>query len=201
MKPVLDQEREKLDKSGLSKNNAHYQHRIVILDMNGLLCKKVLKNSKYSPSDRKIKSVNIKNYKLYIRPGVQDFINRLLKSYKVAIFSSTTNKNLFCVLDIVLGPKIMKRLTFIWDRSRTRHDPDYGKDSSIKSHQTVKILKDVWKNPIINPRRIWNQTNTICIDHEFSKLRFNQRENIIIIPEWQGNTFSIFCLQGILLND
>ncbi len=90
MKPVLYKDREKLYKSGISKNNAHYQHRIVILDMNGLLCKKVLKNSKYSPSDRKIKSVNIKNYKLYIRPGVQDFINRLLKSYKVAIFSSTT---------------------------------------------------------------------------------------------------------------
>nr|QBK90886.1 MAG: ctd-like (NLI interacting factor-like) phosphatase [Pithovirus LCPAC201] len=171
-------------KSGLSKNSTHKKHQLVILDMNGLLCMKVPNNSNYLPPNPEVKTIKIKNYILYIRPGIRDFMNRLLKIYKVAIFSSTTEKNLISSLGVILGNQIMKRLVFIWDRSRTRHDPDYRMDRSIKSHQTIKALKDVWENPIINPWKFWNKTNTICIDHDYMKLRFNKSENIIISQEW-----------------
>nr|QBK91168.1 MAG: ctd-like (NLI interacting factor-like) phosphatase [Pithovirus LCPAC202] len=154
--------------------------------MNGLLCMKVHNKSNYNSGNSKIETVKIKNYVLYIRPGIKDFMNRLLKNYKVAIFSSTTQKNLILSLNLILSNPIIKRLDFIWDRSRTRHDPDYGTDPLIKSHQTIKMLKDVWDNPIINPWKFWNQTNTICIDHDYLKLRFNKLENIIITKEWDA---------------
>lgn len=175
--------------SGLSNNNTHRRNQLVILDMNGLLCMKVPNDSNYKLSNPSIKIIKIKNYVLYIRPGIHGFMDRLLKNYKVAIFSSTTRKNLILSLGAILGNRTMKRINFIWDRSRARHDPDYGKNPLIKSHQTVKILKDVWDNPIVNPWRIWNQTNTICIDNEITKLRFNKPDNIIISPEWDPNSF------------
>ena len=177
-----------LFKSGLSKNNTHRRNQLIILDMNGLLCKKVPDESNHSLFDPKVKIARIKNYVLYIRPGIHNFMDKLLKNYKVAIFSSTTQKNLFASLKAILGNHTVKRLDFIWDRSRTRHDPDYGIDVSIKGHQTVKILKDVWDNPIINPWKFWNQTNTICIDNDHMKLRFNKPENIIIVPEWEAKS-------------
>lgn len=160
---------------------------LIILDVNGLLCKKVLPGSKYRPSDPRIKMIKTNKYFLYIRPGVEQFINRLLDKYRVAIFSSTTSRNLEPILKILFNHNTLRRLAFIWDRSRTRHDPEFGQNPKIESHQTIKSLVDVWDNPMINPRRFWNQTNTLCIDHEFSKLRFNSPNNILICQEWESN--------------
>jgi hypothetical protein len=111
---------------------------------------------------------------------------RLLAKYQVGIFSSTSRHNLLPILECIFGKNILKQLLFIWDRSRTRFDPDYQYSEETEDHLTVKMLTDFWENPIFNVDRIWDRTNTLCLDHELTKLRFNPMENILLCQEWEG---------------
>ena len=152
------------------------QRRLVILDLNGVLCRKL------SPEETREK---VKAYKnsgggghhhhnhcvklpksaagVEFRPGYDAFITELLTKYQVAVFSSTMEKNCRAILDFIPGAD---RFEFYFFRDHTRWDPE----TPETSYDTIKLLRDIYENPIANPRRIWSECNTIIIDDSATKL-------------------------------
>ncbi len=185
---------------------------LVILDVSGLLCCKIshsvakkrlgdcFKSARKSPGppqanrgqspplggrDIPSSTLQLRSYSLLARPGVVAFLEKLLEQYAVAIFSSTTEINLGQILAWLLPSGLQQRLTFVWDRSRTRLDPEYGRKPHISAYQTIKQLVDVWDCPTFNAQRQWGSCNTLLVDHELAKLRFNNPSNFLLTSEWR----------------
>lgn len=166
--------------------------KLVILDVNGISACKVKKNT-FTGTYQK---VDLKVYNFVLNPAIRDFINELFdKKYEVAIWSSTTYRNASSVIEKVFTPEQKENLVFEWYRDKMKvrlewHevepelDPEYGLNENIKSYDTVKNLEKVFKSPLINSEGIYNKTNTILIDDSVFKTRFNNSENLIIVPSY-----------------
>jgi len=174
---------------------------LLILDVTGLLCcKEEILCTKYkgkqghhivagSESDDVL---ILHSYRVYRRPSVRLFIKKLLHTYTVAIFSSTTEHNLHVILDWVLGPELMTQLYFVWDRSRTR-DSKNPRDNTrttshnypgTKDHHTTKSLRDIWQDTVVNAEKIWDEYNTLIVDHDQTVVGCNDNANYLIVAEW-----------------
>jgi hypothetical protein len=159
---------------------------LILLDVNGLLC---LKLPKRSPPDLDPNDViKINGYlKILVRPGVRAFIAELAARYTVGIYSSTTRPNLNKIITGIFGPS--HPFIFIADRTLTQPDPTIGTDPTIPFYQTVKNLSSIWNHPELNPDQQWNESNTLLVDHEAHKLRFNPPRNILVTPEFTLQTY------------
>lgn len=120
-----------------------------------------------------------------------------LKFYgEVGIYSSTMYKN------IISGLKrynIQHYFSFIFDRSHTFLDPDYQLEESIENYDTVKSLTVIIDNPIANPLRVYDISNTIMCDDTPSKVRRIPEDNVLILPTWTGVN-NIAELKKMILN-
>ena len=163
---------------------------LILLDVSGLLCQKCnIKNRPKSKVDQSI----LKNYKTFLagyytvvaRPGCRELVQTLCYKYHVGIFSSTTKYNLDKILHWLLGQKLLDQIKIVADRSRTKLDPRWKKDSTIKKHDTVKMLTDIWADPCFNYDRQWHNDNTIIVDHDLHKIRLNDPRNRLLLAEWQ----------------
>ena len=161
-------------------------NKLVILDINGLLCCKELHIDK-SPNKRSMKKttdcIDLRKMRIYIRPGAVDFINNLMKNYRVGFWSSTTEwnaKQIIQALDLNA-----KKFAFTWYRDRTKLDPDYLKNTKVKKHDTVKNMQDIFDCPTINESRRYGWRNTVLIDDSKSKTRFNPVINLINVSEYE----------------
>jgi len=160
---------------------------LVLLDVNGLLCRKIQNNDlegKNLANKKIIDAIKCNNqYHIIIRHNIRNFLTKLSETYTVGIYSSTNFININIIMNTI--SKDWKNwITFTADRNYTALDPDYGVDEDIHSHDTVKMLSMIWQHPIFNANRKWNQSNTLLIDHEVKKLRFNNAENILIVEEY-----------------
>lgn len=170
------------------------RNKLLILDINGLLCHKVNKPCDGEESDSEDINKNYldrKFYKVYSRPGVDKFLIWCLENHDVAIWSSTTNYNAEPILKW-LFPKheMLSRLKFDWYRNNTNLDPDFGLDSRVENYDTVKNLKNVWSHPYINESRKYSKTNTIIIDDSVRKTRFNNSDNVLIVDKYSPLNWS-----------
>ncbi|RJE22254.1 NIF domain protein [Aspergillus sclerotialis] len=162
------------------------QPLLVILDLNGtLICRK---SRKFPPSFAK-------------RAGVDEFLDTLLKRYKVMIWSSSQPRTVQKVCEKLVPPEKRKQLVVEWGRDM------FGLSKSQYSAkiQVYKKLRTVWGSQAVQashpgasqsqPRggkfkarkkqksHVWNQSNTILIDD--SKLKaLSEPWNIIEIPEF-----------------
>ena len=162
------------------------QPLLVILDLNGTLIYR--KARKFPPSFVK-------------RAGVDEFLDTLLKKYKVMIWSSSQPRTVENVCEQLFPPEKRKELVVEWGRDM------FGLSKSQYSSkiQVYKKLRTVWKNQTVQashpgasesqPRggkfkarkkqnsHLWNQSNTILIDD--SKLKaLSEPWNILEIPEF-----------------
>lgn len=164
--------------------------KLLILDVNGCLCSKVLNDDPRLDKLRETHPNFIERsvYHVFARPGVSDFIDQCFEDYDVAIFSSTTFYNVDPILDMLLTKEQREQLKFIWCRDRTRLDPMYGREEYdyIKKYDTIKMLEDVFANPVINADRHYSDRNTIIVDNELRKVRLNPDHSVMV---W--NEFSI----------
>ena len=191
----FDSELDKLEKEII---NSEHLTQLIILDVNGLLCCKVEKihyedtnskrefridphnsnNENVFQTQNKSSYIQLRNYRVYARSNVRNFVDKLLQNYQVAIFSSTADVNLNKILPWLLGKSILEKMSFIWCRSRTEiHLPD-------GPHKTVKKLENIWKSEEVNPDNIWNSYNTLIIDDDPSKIRFNLERNNLVWDPW-----------------
>jgi hypothetical protein len=167
--------------------------KLLILDLNGVLCLKVNKDVQNNITENK---KNVSDYHdVILRPFLKEFFEFIFLNYEVAIFSSTSFFNADKILKIILqeigdisdGFRICD-FRFKWFRDRTHLDPDYidgNEEKPLKRHSTIKKLEDVYNFPYFN--RLYTEQNTILCDDSQMKNRFNQRRNVIIVDKFNGD--------------
>ena len=155
--------------------------RLLLLDLNGFLVYKE-RDKEY---ECEYECITIPNFKLYIRPGAKEFVSKLLDTYDVAIYTSTTYTNVSKIIKVLFTKDQEQKLKFIWCRDRTLFDPDYGDDSSVEFFATVKNLDQIWRNPSVNYKRLYNKNNTIICDDDETKVRFNDPANYLIVDRFE----------------
>ena len=171
-------------------------NKLLILDINGLLCKRIDKDVVY---DSKLKCVKLPGYNVILRPHYKEFLQHCYHYYHVAIFTSGSKRNTKVILDALLTKEQLKNTQFIWCRDRNRLDPDFNTDIFTTSFDTIKYLQDVYDNPIINEHRIYNDTNTLLLDDSHRKCRFNNPNNFMICNTFDGNANDTYLQQLIHL--
>ena len=172
--------------------------KLLILDINGLLCRKVKKDY-LGPVD-----LELATYRVVRRPGYSEFLATCYANFTVGFFSSTTRKNGDQILQILLTDQQRKDTLFFWYRDRTSLDPDWPSTTQpitchpswslediddwsaqgVEEYATIKNLVSVWANPIINWDRRFSLLNTIICDDSTIKLRFNRKENCLLVPSF-----------------
>src|SRR5680860_1896755 len=118
------------------KNEVSISHAtgLIILDINGILCWKY-------PLDRSfpdLESFKLSHYNVVLRPKIREFLDFCYSYADVGFFSSTTPSNANAILNHILTPSQRKKTIFFWYRDRTKLDPSYGSDPSIKIGDTIK---------------------------------------------------------------
>lgn len=155
---------------------------IIILDIDGVLCyrkyQKGLEEVQLSVENSAFKK------KIYLRKGINEFLDYIFKNdkFKVAVFSSTTEKNADPIIKHILKEEQYNKLLFKWFRDRTRNDENYE-----KIYDTVKVLQDIIENPTINENRKIKLEHLLMLDDSERKMGLNKKENYIIInsdPEY-----------------
>lgn len=154
---------------------------LVLLDVNGVLGVKI-PNNETNNTNNSYKTNNIdnidnnsiielKSYNFLLRHDMDKLYRELTSKYDVGIYSSTSYPNLARILSNYKFP-------FIADRSHTFYDPDSS------SFETIKDLRNILDNPVFNPDRKWSYTNTVIVDNDYNKLRFNDSKNTLIVEEY-----------------
>jgi len=156
---------------------------LLLLDINGLLCCKVPKGQdikKYAKSD----ILKLNSYKVIIRPHCREFLESCYSKFTVGFFTSTCEWNVKAILNKLLTPEQHKATALMWFRDRTRFDPILSADKM--GFDTIKMLEDVFQNPMVNEKRLYSKENTLLIDDSPTKTRFNDPSNIIICKAFVG---------------
>lgn len=166
-------------------------NKLIVLDINGLLCKKINKDIVYN---KNLTCIPLNSYNVILRPYYKEFLNFCYTNYHVSIFTSGTINNTKIILDKLLTKEQLKLTKFIWCRDKNRLDPDYHMDIFTTSYDTIKVLQDIYDHPVINEHRIYNNNNTILLDDSYKKCRFNNINNYIIC-----NSFNIDVNDNYLL--
>lgn len=158
--------------------------RLLILDMNGLLCHKIYKKDleKMEPVLDQYERLDLKHCYVFIRPDIHDFLEKCFDLAEVAFWTSTTYPNAKPILDHLLSKSQQNKTVFRWYRDRTRLDPSYQIDTGTKPTDTIKNIDDVFSSPVINYARTLNNHNTILCDDDREKIRFNDDRNTVIAP-------------------
>ncbi|KAF7591286.1 hypothetical protein BBP40_001795 [Aspergillus hancockii] len=159
------------------------QPLLVILDLNGTLIYR--KHRRFPPSFSR-------------RTGLDEFLDNLLKNYKVMIWSSSQPNTVNAVCDKLFPGKKRSALVAEWGRDK------FGLPLSQyrAKVQVYKTLETVWGNKKIQSsypkcsraaqtgiqlKTRWDQSNTILIDD--SKLKaLSEPNNILEIPEFTNQT-------------
>ena len=157
--------------------------RLLILDMNGLVCRKIYKPDydEDNPVSDKYERLELGSCYVFIRPDVRDFLEKCFELADIAFWSSTTYYNAKHILDHILTESQQSNVIFKWYRDRTKLDPTYGIDHVTNNYDTIKDLNDVWDSPVINRNRFYNSSNTIICDDDHKKVRLNNKDNIIMV--------------------
>ena len=131
------------------------------------------------------------------RPAILDILTTLADQYTIGIYSSTTTLNVEKILAMI-SPTWRNLFLVVADRTVTSLDPDYGIDPIVKSYDTVKKLSNFWEHPVLNPKRQWHSKNTLLIEHDPKKCRFNDPSNVLIIPEYHSKAIEPFDFIGVI---
>jgi len=107
-----------------------------------------------------------------------DFISKISKRYRFAVWSSTTPKNAGPIVTRVFGD-VEERMEFIWFRDKCVPVP--------RTHfDTTKPLEKVFTDPAFEGR--WNEYNVVMIDDSPQKMVDNDPANVILVdPETEPN--------------
>lgn len=149
------------------------QPLLIILDLNGTLIYR--KHRKFPPSFVK-------------RAGLDNFLDTLMRKYKVMIWSSSQPQTVKAVCEKLLTDGQRKRLVAEWGRDKF----NLSKSQYKNKVQVYKTLETIWADNSIQSAypgkagkagKRWDQTNTILIDD--SKLKaLSEPFNILEIPEF-----------------
>jgi len=188
-------------------NFVQKDRKLVILDIDGLLVDREynLNIKQWDTEDYDKGKTNfffIPRYKITPRPGLKEFWDILFNlsddkySFFFGIWSSSNKSTFENMLKKIIPPEYYTKFLFIWDRNMCELDPDYGSDSKIKEHSTIKKLSTVLNSATVNKMRSWRWDekvkNVLIIDNDEEKLRFNPKESSFIFSEFEAHIMKIF---------
>ena len=117
--------------------------------------------------------LEIEQYHVYLRPGLDAFLAYALRAFEVAIWSSASDDYVRAVVDAVFDDT--SRLAFVWGRSRNVA----RRDSGVVSHH-VKDLKKV-------TRMGYDRNEILVVDDSPKKVERNYGNAILVRP-YHGDT-------------
>ena len=153
--------------------------KLIILDVNGLLCRKILKTIIDTKQINHFETLELDKYIVVIRPDVRSFLSKCYSFGKVGFWSSTNQINAEPILKHILTEEQFEGALFKWYRPKTRPDPETSKFA------TMKVLDDLYASKIVSS---YDFANTVICDDEQTKLRKNPVENCVIFPSFNPNT-------------
>jgi carboxy-terminal domain RNA polymerase II polypeptide A small phosphatase len=151
---------------------------LIILDLDETLI--------YATKDPKDESWNLElgQYKIYNRPGLKEFLEKISSNFRVAVWSSASDDYVKLVVEKIF-PKEYK-LEFVWGRSMCtlQHDNEHLEDLGYFDYYShlnySKILKKIKK------RGLGSLERTIIIDDTPRKSKYNYG-NAIYPSEFKGD--------------
>ncbi|KAJ3196466.1 hypothetical protein HK101_008873 [Irineochytrium annulatum] len=148
----------------------------LVLDLNGTLMHRISKaadknSSNANPFCPKHPDGTVNGKKIYQRPFLDYFINRLFDQFHVGAWTSATPKNALPLATFLMKDRAQD-LLFVWDRTRC----DF-----VKGNKTVKDLRKIWQDPWINRDNIWGPMNTILLDDSIYKSS-STPANLLLLP-------------------
>lgn len=123
-------------------------------------------------------------YKVYVRPGLYQFLENLQAHYDVAVWSSASDDYVKKVVELVFPANYP--LLFVWGRSRCTYKPDYNKAETLGyfdpySHfDYIKRLEKVFK------RFPYRKEKILIVDDTPRKCMYNYG-NAIYPSEFNGS--------------
>lgn len=140
--------------------------KLLILDINGLLYDKRLKNNTFDTSN--FETIETKSFIIYIRPFIINFLDNCSEIFDIALWTSA---NYYNVIDFIkwLTPKLKFSFKFIWYRDRCEIDT-----RSNILFDVVKNSRTLILSPILNSERLYNEDNIIFIDDDINKVNINK---------------------------
>lgn len=150
------------------------QQKIIVFDLNGVLCEKRVKTyGSYVEDVHGPKPIYMcPKYDIYIKPYTISLLKRCSKKYPIAIWSSSSERNMAPFVKILIKKYRLKFL-FIWYRDQTQLDMDYGIDPSVKIHDTIKDITQIVLSPTLNPERALKKEDILIVDDDWKKIRMN----------------------------
>ncbi len=151
---------------------------LVVLDFNGVFVKKVYcppGKTRPETEGRLTEYFDAHNMRFFTHPSIDDFLLKLKqRGYHIAIWSNTTSKYVYDVLDkLYPKDKHPNLFDFVWCRQKSVPYPLEGKE-----WHTIKPLSKLFEDIKVNPDGIWNKDNTWFIDDDESTMVGNK--NFII---------------------
>lgn len=154
------------------------QRILVILDLDETLI-----HATTEPEDENW-NFELEKYKVYVRPGLKEFLDQLKQNFRVAVWSSASDDYVKKVVEKIFPEEY--KLEFVWGRSMCtlQHDPqsleDFGYSDYYNHLNYSKILKKVKKKGIGSLDRI------LIIDDTPRKSKYNYG-NAIYPTEFKGD--------------
>ena len=154
-------------------NRPRVRRRLLILDMNGLLChRKHVTELKGIPFNTVARAEKRGNQFIWKRPYVDEFLEYCVDRFDVAIWSSATKTRLMEFLPAVVRENIYNQLAFVWAQDKC--------DQDEHDHR-------VWKK---NLQRVYNmfpqqhKDDVLLLDDVLDKVRDNERYSVMLVNPW-----------------
>ena len=211
--PVIEQDEQKsetsqTENSTQSTPKKERRPKLVVLDIDGFMVERQYDKNieKYNTRDYdagQSDTFYIPHFKITVRPNLAQFWEVLFSlsnddvSFYFGIWSCS-NKFIFeKILPRIIPEKYYPhKFLFIWDRNMCELDPDFEENSKIESHDCIKKLDTILKNPVANKLRKWRwdetEKNILIIDDSEMKLRFNPEESKLVFSKFEKNIFDVF---------
>jgi hypothetical protein len=150
---------------------------LAILDLNGILFyRELISKTSTSTSNGSKPHAKVGKFYVWDRDHCQSFLDFLLGSFDVAVWSSAALVNVLPLVKRTFGDARSDSLVFVWDQDKCGMEKREGKTTRPLF---VKELTKVWKE---YPQ--YSNGNTILIDDDILKARYNPPNTAIHPSEW-----------------
>ncbi|XP_065855062.1 uncharacterized FCP1 homology domain-containing protein C1271.03c-like [Euphorbia lathyris] len=157
--------------------------KLIVLDLNGLLCFRACKHRPSSFPKNRIADVVYGNFLVYKRPHCEDFLKFCFQKFEVAIWSSARQYNVNDALECVMGT-FRSKLLFIWDQSHCRTS-EFSTLENKNKPMFLKELAKIWLN-----YSDYSSSNTLLIDNDPYKAILNPPYTAVFHPEYEANNYN-----------
>jgi len=150
------------------------QRKLIILDLNGLLCDRERNFTRKSPL------AGGHSFIIYARPHAITFLDFLFERFDVAVWSSARLPNIYPILNELQPDESKRPFVFIWGQDQCTEDAPLAE--TPKKPLFLKRLAKVWET---YPEYVGR---TLLVDDSVAKVRDNPPFTAIHPREWTRHT-------------